>query len=198
MKKSQKEFIRKVYNNELNFFVCEGVKRQIREVFPKLFKGEFGKGDWITPLNEYEGIAILCFQGDLNSRNSGFGLNYRGVWKDKYNTYGDVHIKYRKLTTEEVEEALVKEAKRRGFKKGILVTNENLESVTWSLDNIKINENHFSYQKERDILKLGQKRIYEKGKWAEIVSPQYPKHLQKAIDKYGIEKIKEYICTAQN
>ena len=82
--------------------------------------------------------------------------------------HGDIFKKshLRKATDEEIRSALIKEAKRRGYDKGVYINNSNLG---YSVNN-RIKNNIFIYNRTRDTLTIGAYFIYKEGKWAEIVS----------------------------
>jgi hypothetical protein len=98
-------------------------------------------------------------------------------------TYSSTRVE---ATKKEVEEALIAEAKRRGFKEGVTVAwdgtviiNNLKESFTMSVDGGRLKENNSNWN------------IFKNGKWAEIIEvPEYT--MEQLQDKLGHEfKIKK-------
>lgn len=107
MKKSRKEFIKEAHNH-----ACSEWKQKIEKEFPKLFKTtELVVGEWYKFIDKPE--VIGCYKG--NGVYYGFNDNLDWVYG------GSMTIVdwWKPATSEEVESALIKEAKRRGFKKGV-------------------------------------------------------------------------------
>lgn len=77
----------------------------------------------------------------------------------------------RLATPEEVKEALVKEAEKRGFKEGVRVDRVNLPCCEGISQVVTLNKVEFTYEcYNNDVLECGGRAIYEKGTWAEIIT----------------------------
>lgn len=107
MKKSRKEFIKEAYSH-----ACFEWKQKIEKEFPKLFpKTELEVGKWYkVESNLYDAIVFN------NGTNDCYGFNFSGIWTEIFGLKNSVNSlkKITEATREEVEEALIKEAERRG------------------------------------------------------------------------------------
>lgn len=72
----------------------------------------------------------------------------------------------RKLSTDEIEQALDQERKRRGFKKD---TYHDARPLGWDQPKNYITGNGIKYYPDKDILKMNGWEIYKQGNWAEII-----------------------------
>jgi hypothetical protein len=111
--KEQQEFIKEAY---ISTDVCQEWKDSIKENFPKLFKEtELEVGKWYKQIDKYETDFLLNYQGDTNGSYGFWNLGY-GEWSFSSD---DLGLQATPATDKEVEDALIKEAKRRGFKEGV-------------------------------------------------------------------------------
>lgn len=116
-----------------------------------LKKGELEVGKWYCEKN----YNWLVFRSDESG--NGYGLN-KSKWQDMMVcTENTDTIKWELATNEEVESALIEEAKRRGFKEGVINNIENIPYTPWMYD----------YYNNR--LFLNNWCIFENAKWANIV-----------------------------
>lgn len=115
---------------------------------------------------------------NYNPGNKHYGFSYTGKWiHDSYNVWLTKHPERCKPATDkEVEEALIKEAKRRGFKLGVKfigVRDVMAEEVEYSCPYDKDDgEAGSSFQYVKGTLYtygLGRHIVFENGIWAEIV-----------------------------
>lgn len=140
----------------------------------------FDNGKWAKPLKkELEVGKWYKLKGRLfciseNSHNK-YGFNLLGKWiDDLYITYPEEGVI---ATPEEVEQALIKEAKKRGFKKGVMYEGEGLVNHKKPFSGCF---EYFPSQNTLDCCK-GSGEIFRSGKWAEP--------LQKEMTMEEIEKI---------
>jgi len=99
-------------------------------------------------------------------RNSfgGYGFGDNGNWfNDKSDTIGVDDE--REATPQEVESALIKEAKKRGFKEGCVYDATKLGHIEQT--NCSIQGNNFEW--DENTLMIDRWEIFRDGKWAEIV-----------------------------
>jgi len=177
MKKSRKEFIKKAHSA-----ACSEWKKNIEAEFPNLFKTKsFKKGDWIVSrlgsvINVQEAGYDLCLKPYLH----GYGVDYVGDWVDNYKAFP---ISCRLATEEEVSQALIAEAEKRGFKKGaklkrLLSVNQGSlsgDSNTCEDKAIKIHRGH---------LFIGNLMIFHETEgWAEIVETITKEQAEKELGK---------------
>lgn len=90
---------------------------QLKKWFPKVFETKLEIGKWYTPLNMYEGKALVFCTDNKNFFNFGYGINYNGDWCNTYSVAGN-QLSQRLATDSEVLEALTNEAKKRGLEYG--------------------------------------------------------------------------------
>ena len=154
MKESRKEFIKKAHSA-----ACIDWKTNIEKEFPKLFKKDKTPYGWYFASDSK--VFLYYFDGNTIT----YGFNWVGGFSDNLMVSGKHGIK---ATDKEVEEALIKEAKKRGFKEGVkyenyLGSNGFIKDSCWkfisslntlSQENNKGNNLHY---------------IFDKGKWAEII-----------------------------
>nr|WP_299488663.1 hypothetical protein [uncultured Allomuricauda sp.] len=165
---------------------CSEWKGKIEQGFPKLFKKDrFKKGDWVYIDKASKGAygASLSFGRvcDVNEHITN-GLHYGLV----VNIDGDVwgignNYKARTATPKEIEEQLIKEAKKRGFKKGaryipILEIEVEDPNKVWEATDA------FDYYPETDAISCGFQYIYRQGKWAEIVKTMTKKEAEEKLN----------------
>lgn len=137
---------------------CSDAKSVLKKLFPEVFESDFEVGKWYYDI--YENTVCLlssvCKDGGLNFVKNIFGED--GCWYAGKGRYSH----FRPATQEEVEEALIKEAKRRGFKEGVKF--KTIYGSMRTVDVIKCDYEDFA------VYCKGGGVIYEDGKWAEVVS----------------------------
>jgi len=93
-----------------------------------------------------------------------------GVFKTDVSFESFHEDSFRPATHSEVETALIAEAKRRGFKEGVVLSQPLCLINGWdAVKGIKITGKYFKYRESEDCLRLDGKRIYSNGQWAEII-----------------------------
>ena len=105
-----------------------------------------------------------------------------GVWFE--NAYHSLsgHLKsYRLATEEEVKEALINEAIKRGFKNVGELSLKIVSGEMFKKGSFKTANNNFRYISVENILYLDGVEIFYKGKWAEIIKEEKP--TQEEIDR---------------
>lgn len=143
-------------------------QEQLEKWFPDAFKTELEVGKWYKrPHNS----ALFCVTEvllNLENHYGIYGFDNIGNWmKDNSKTFWDKDVE---ATPEEVEAALINEAKKRGYKGGIKLS--PLESCSNAIDTEK--EDVYSYIPKvshyvGNRLQLNGTGIYQDGKWAEIL-----------------------------
>lgn len=108
---------------------------------------------------------MFCFNGKYgNSTN--YGFNHEGDFSENIGVHeGD---SYRELTDKEVEEALIKEAKKRGFKEGVQVKYLDNSISKWSKE-----DNGFLFKNGCLCLHSHLYKIFYNGKWAEAIESDF-------------------------
>ena len=180
MKESRKEFIKKAHSA-----ACNEWKTNIEAEFPKLFKkddlvvGKWYKSDW-----GYK----FCFNGeyDIDSDPRGYGFSQGGDFltdnkTSKRGGWGKHNLT--EATDEEVEEALIKEAKKRGFKEGVTVDKANLSDDYNPNNRLKNNNIDTNELFSHGFLWVSSILIYDNGKWATIVETITKEQAEKELGK---------------
>jgi hypothetical protein len=172
MKESRKEFIKKAHSA-----ACSEWKKNIEKEFPKLFKKDaLVVGKWYKI--QCSKNALVFIQGYKKT----YGFDYAGLWTNMWHE-NISNTTYIPATDKEVEEALIKEAKKRGFKEGVrvdklLYTNIgslNGDSKTCENKEFKLFHGHLS---------IGNLLIFHRtGKWAEIVETITKEQAEKELGK---------------
>lgn len=127
-------------------------------------KPKFEVGKWYK-LKESTGNAIACYQGI----KSGFGISGE-MWFNNDNwTFPDEPENWIPATHQEVEEALIKEAKKRGFKEGVRFKS-NTPNVYGDTNHTMTDYVKFDFTENG--LFSGKGWIFKDGVWAEIVKDE--------------------------
>jgi hypothetical protein len=105
MKKSRKEFIKEAHSS-----ACSEWKYNIEKEFPELFKKDpLEVGKWYKS-------EIATFKVTSVAPLKSYGI-YSGKWAN--DNFTNITTRIKPATDKEVEEALIKEAKKRGFKENV-------------------------------------------------------------------------------
>ena len=166
MKESRKEFIKKAHSA-----ACSEWKENIEKEFPKLFKEDaLVVGKWYINI---DGLKCLHFVTKITDSKEYFayGFSFSNEWKNNkgFGSVNDYTNKnFRPATDKEVEEALIKEAKKRGFKEGVRIKSKWMTNISANNLNGKfVFDNKFELCAEAN--RLMKYTIFEKGVWAEII-----------------------------
>ena len=156
MKESRKEFIKKAYSA-----ACSEWKESIEKEFPKLFKKEEING-WYKDKEEKDWCVFL--ENGIMKH----GFNGNGNWFDCHNQNYKLSNSDFKATDKEVEEALIKEAKKRGFKGGVSIKSKWMPNISANKLNGKFMfDNKFELCSETNgLMKY---TIFRNGVWATII-----------------------------
>ncbi len=142
--------------------------RDLIEALPeKKEKPKLEAGKWYK---HNEGVICCTGEGAESSKYfNAYGLNGSGEWMDKSDMwYKDYWTK--KASNKEVEQALIKEAKRRGFKEGVKIKDARGGDIGIIRCNIRTGSH--------DQLIVSESRqghylvLLSDGKWAEIIKEQ--------------------------
>ena len=146
----------------------EELQKQLDEVKQQLNKPTFEVGKWYK-----RDSGSIIFIQEFNSLIKGYDVDYVGEWRNEYISSGD-KSEYRPATDKEVEEALIKEAEKRGFKEGVIFNspnathdfsfNQKLISSTFSL-----NYNMLEGESDKNTSSC---IIFKDGKWANIIKDE--------------------------
>lgn len=164
---------------ELHQRATSFLKEKIEEQVPELFENKLEVGKWY--IDKRSGHLFCCTE--IGSSILGYGISQAGWFTDDI---GDIYFNHLEATKEEVEEALIKEAKKRGFKEGVKVMelNNNKETLTsGGFHSTSIgwlsHKSDCKYDEDGAI-------IFGDGKWAEIITePIKEVTIEEIQEKYG-------------
>lgn len=148
----------------------EALQKQLNE----LKEPKFEVGKWY--LDKEKPLYIVNYSGD-RYKNYGFGTN--GMWSMALNMPESDDHRLRPATDQEVETALIAEAKRRGIVSGANVVplwKSSFESWDITGNNSVFKQSELSTYTDGDISKnnllyVGGSPVFWDGKWATIIEP---------------------------
>ena len=138
------------------------VKDCLKEWFPEVFKTELELNKWYKHIR-YN--YIFCFNGQYDD-NSQYGITGSWEWTTRLSSANRHINNFRLATPEEVEAALINEAKKRGYKQGITC------AFGKGAYNRMISENEIRWVpdwQDRGALCMGMNVIFTQGNWVEIL-----------------------------
>lgn len=159
------------------------IKADLKNWFPEAFKTELEVGKWYRNANK----ALANFQGGTN----GYGFTIEGEWNLFQDNWSfDFPENWIPATDKEVEEALIAEAKKRGYKKGV-----KLSALKYCCNEIDNRLEFYKYfpSVSKDIghrLELNGTGIYQDGAWAEILPKEKTTISKEKALKIIAEKLK--------
>jgi hypothetical protein len=143
-------------------------RKQLKQQLKDLSSLEVGR--WYKVFrDEKETSSLVVFNG-YNILTYGF-THINRSWTESYgcsSSFRNPDYRYSPATDKEVKEALIKEAKKRGFKEGVKYTNNG-----GGTNQLKSSDLIYEYVSGVGMT-LGTEDIwfYSKGKWAEIIKPK--------------------------
>ena len=169
MKKLDEEQLESVMDYFTHPYGKKGMTEHLKE--KGLIKEEFEVGKWYKAINSQALCFIVSFPNrGIKDECEVYGFDISGDWIGGENCYGSITNEFRKATDKEVEDALIKEAKKREFKEGVKYI-----SLTTG-DNVLINfKEHDDFAKDfygsiyNNQLCACHGTIFMGGKWAEII-----------------------------
>ena len=176
-----KDFILEAHESACSTWKAK-IENEFKELFPK-FELEVGK--WYK--HEYYDYDYL-----INYQGNGFGYGFfNGVYSNGWG-FGEQRTSQgaKPATKEEVQTALIAEAKRRGYRNGV-----TFKSLDYNFKNVKIIDDFFKFDFNNNDLYLkvdapsGQRyrSVFLNGKWAEIISEPIELTLEQIAEKFGVE-----------
>lgn len=169
---------------------CPALKPALEILCPEFFQEEKPKEEerrdgWYK---DDDSPKYMCY---FKNGKTQHGIDCNGEWFDAGTYDEELDHNDRPATPEEIQEALAKEADKKGFKEGVTINRDPLHDENKTGDCV-LYSNSTEYFKEEDRFRMGRRTIYSKGKWATIV-PEKKKMTQEEIEKelgYKIEIIR--------
>lgn len=138
--------------------------KKVEKMFPQVFQPFPEVGKWYKRINEKTLFFIESISGNWFKV---YGFDCGGSWMNDENPQ-TIYSKTEILATDqEVQEALINEAKKRGFKKGV-----KFYSIA-SNNEFKMSNDDFLYQPDSKCLSAYNGCVFSKGKWAEPIKTKY-------------------------
>jgi hypothetical protein len=100
---------------------------------------------------------------------------FRDDWRDASWSWTENDYRPTQATDKEVEEALIKEAKRRGFKEGVNIKGLSCYSGVMSGNNVLVNTKDYYFRSGQLFVNRNEESnmvIFDNGKWATIIKPK--------------------------
>lgn len=172
-----KNFIRYATESEKELLRVNSLKEQAKEVI-KPVSEELEVGKWYFIENKDCGTiktdALIYIQDFKGDDNKNYGFNSHGEWTDMF-WADDLKNMGRivEATPQEVEKALIEEAKRRGFVNGGVGNNSNIHDK--KLENCELLFNkQYEFDEEDNLLRVilddyATWTVFKDGKWATII-----------------------------
>jgi len=146
----------------------------LKDTFKECFETEF-LNKWATSLNEYEGKTMVFVTNENDLSNIGYGINYRGEWRNSYDISGDSFLSMRLATEKEVEEAL----KNQSIKNGNIFCNWKFENNILYGTNCCLNVSGVKWTK-----------LFDNGYWLDL-TPTYT--IPEAESKFNIKIVEKNV-----
>lgn len=167
------------------------INTKLRKWFPDAFKKELEVGKWYfvdgNNCGQNGRFLIANFSGEEEASNYGFDFN--GKWSTElYLSKLGLGLKIREATPEEVETALIAEAKKRGFVNGANYIYKGINIVR------SVSGDIFIYNLIDNSFRINGFNIFNNGNWA-VILPEEPKveektfkqELKSLLNKYSKE-----------
>lgn len=178
--------IRNEFILEAHKSACSEWKLKIEKECPELFENKLEVGKWYKEPSDLGNKYRFIFIEKIDNKQIfGYGFKGDGSWFENDSYYSGGFIL---ATEEEVKEALIKEAKKRGFKNGVVFRNI-LRNHTNKIEAIGVLND---YKKYDNSLWFDEKGcVFKDGKWATIISNPIEEKIKKYERK--IEELKKQL-----
>ena len=123
--------------------------------------------------------TLICFT-KCSGLIYGYGFDPQGDWINEGYAHGDLYKEWTEATHEEVEKALIKEAKKRKLNKGYKRFKTSICSTY-----IKHHGDGFSF--ENNHLQYNGTSVFNKGRWAEAPDEPIEMTVEEIAEKLGHE-----------
>lgn len=149
----------------------EALEAEIKKLKDEVNNPQFEVGKWYK--NKEEPKFLFYLESIKGGSYYGRGFGCSGMWHNSNNCSWGIKGCVQ-ATDKEVEDALMAEAKRRGFKEGVKWKSLFFKGeITDYNDNGRSShDNEFKYTAHKNTLSLGYGVIYKNGVWAEIVKDE--------------------------
>ncbi len=176
-----KEFILDLHKD----VVWPTVKAKIEKAFPSVFvKDELEVGKWYK--SPEFGSSLFRVTKINGNYATAYGFNFVGKWQDEKDEFAFSHLENKTLATpEEVETALINEAKKRGLYGNISIITP-YDGTERRLKDNGSKFNYFENEKECYLTYYGW-RVFQNGKWATIIEQPTKMTVAEIEEKLGLK-----------
>lgn len=148
-------------------------KIDLKRWFPEAFETKLEVGKWYKePSLNGRKFRFLCLQ---KIDGSGYGFDSFGDWQD-YLYYCNIK-EWQEANPEEVETALITEARKRGYKTGVFCEFGIAKDIR------EIEGLLYKYKENRNCLYIGNDEIFRNGKWSPIIETITKAEAEKILNK---------------
>lgn len=162
-------------------------KLEVKEKFPELFEVKLEVGKWYKFKT---GKEVIVFYLKESAKNNAYGM-WNGHWTEGNEarfSLNDTPDEWEPATNKEVEEMLIKEAKKRGlidcFEHTCVDTTSKGTHKRHSLHENKT----YTYDRSHDFLCDGWGSvIFQSGKWSKVINKPLEQTMEQVSEKYGRE-----------
>ena len=151
-----KEQIEELYDLSKKTNIEQALNRLLCNWFPEAFEKELNK--WYSLKDDTRNILMF-----FETNREAYGFDTQRYWQDLQHGFDLNCFEWRLATTEEVEAALITEAKKRGFKEGVYCKSFEFNQIE------RTAKGQYSFGKKQEYIYYGGVKIFNKGVWAEII-----------------------------
>ena len=172
----------------------DAVKEQIEDWFPELKKPSLEVGKWYK--SSLYAKKLYCFTSFKNREFSAkryyYGFN-DGEWVTSWTDSNELDKSWTLATPQEVEEALTKEAVKRGFNDGVKIERPKSFLDRSGVVTLKKNASEYSFFEDVNRFEVYRWTVFDNGTWAEILPNTLPSDIEQLSLKYGKEALINYL-----
>ena len=150
-------------------------KELLQEFLPEAFENKLEVGKWYILRNKAFNW-LMCY---TENRYGCYGFNSENLYSNEYVMYD--YNDWKLATEEEVKEALINEAIKRGFKNVGELSLKLVSGEMFKKGSFVTANNNFRYISVENMLYLDGVEIFTNGKWTEIIKEEKP--TQEEIDR---------------
>jgi hypothetical protein len=163
-----KEQVLEIYNMSQS----EAIRRYLKFNFREAFKVELK----VDKIYKYKNGTCIVKVTELQNKDfGGYGFNHLGEYVLVKTGWTNTHEGWQEANTEEWESALIEEAKKRGYKKGLSI--QDIYNGNSDEDLVNVSSDLFDYESIKAGVNQGKMAlrdsegsvIFYDGVWAEIV-----------------------------
>jgi len=148
-------------------FIKANADKTLKEVFPEICVTVLEVGKWYK---SQKGAIVFCEETDFKELIYGYGFTLYGYWCDSDKSPYQSNL-WTEATHQEIQQALEKEATKRGFKKGAYVISL-YSNGEYHYGNGDLLDKELEFKFENNILSVkggaDYYRLFVDGKWAKM------------------------------